>query len=181
MKTVIGMFDQKDEAIRAYSQLLAEGYARADMDILTNDDRDDTPKLARMHSWVPEPDLDIYLAGVRDGGTIVTANVGDTAVARAASILGSFKMINISDRAAQLASKAPAAARAACRGNEPPRPNRRRPAVPKQTPAKASGAATDDRADRRRQERQRARSDRGGSGESASRRSSAAGCASTTS
>ena len=55
--------------------------------------------------------LDIYLAGVRDGGTIVTANVGDTAVARAASILGSFKMINISDRAARLAPKAPAAAR----------------------------------------------------------------------
>ena len=112
MKTVIGLFEQKDEALRAYSQLLAEGYARADTDVLTNDDRDDEPKLAKMHSWVPKPDLDIYLAGVSDGGTIVTANVGDTAVARAAAILGSFNMVNISARAAQLASKAPAAARA---------------------------------------------------------------------
>lgn len=113
MKTVIGLFERKDEAMRAFSQLLAEGYARADLDILTNDDRDDDPKLARMHSWVPRPDVEIYLAGVRDGGTIVTANVGDSAVARAASILGSFDMVNISKRAAQLAAKVPAAAAAA--------------------------------------------------------------------
>jgi hypothetical protein len=107
MKTVIGLFDRADEAKRAYSALITEGYARADLDILTNDDRDDVPKLERMHSWVPEPDLDVYLTGVRDGGTIVTANVGDSAVARAASILGSFDMVNISNRANELARKAP--------------------------------------------------------------------------
>src|SRR5262245_38871191 len=112
MKTVIGLFERKDEAMRAFSQLLADGYARADLDILTNDDKEDEPKLARMHSWVPRPDVDIYLAGVRDGGTIVTANVGDTAVARAASILGSFEMVNINKRAAQLAAKVPAVAAA---------------------------------------------------------------------
>ena len=112
MKTVIGLFERKDEAMRAFSQLLAEGYARADLDILTNDDRDDEPKLARMHSWVPTPDVDIYLAGVRDGGTIVTANVGDTAVARAAGILGSFDMVNIAQRAGKLAAKVPAVAAA---------------------------------------------------------------------
>ncbi len=112
MKTVIGLFERKDEAMRAFSQLLAEGYARADLDILTNDDRDDEPKLARMHSWVPTPDVDIYLAGVRDGGTIVTANVGDTAVARAAGILGSFEMVNIAQRAGKLAAKVPAVAAA---------------------------------------------------------------------
>src|SRR5262249_33714454 len=106
MKTVIGLFDRADEAKRAYTALVAEGYARADLDILTNDDQDDVPKLDRMHSWVPEPDLDIYLTGVRDGGTIVTANVGDSAVARAASILGSFEMVNIGKRASELARKA---------------------------------------------------------------------------
>src|SRR5262245_25124966 len=106
MKTVIGLFDRADEAKRAYSALISEGYARADLVILTNDDRDDVPKLERMHSWVPQPDLDIYLTGVHDGGTIVTANVGDSAVARAASILGSFDMVNISNRATDLAKKA---------------------------------------------------------------------------
>src|SRR5262245_24681194 len=106
MKTVIGLFDRADEAKRAYSALIGEGYARADLDILTNDDQDDVPKLERMHSWVPEPDLDIYLTGVHDGGTIVTANVADSAVARAASILGSFDMVNISNRASDLAKRA---------------------------------------------------------------------------
>jgi uncharacterized protein (TIGR02271 family) len=113
MKTVIGLFERKEEAMRAFAALVAEGYARADLDILTNDDQDDVPKLARMHSWVPEPDVNIYLAGVRDGGTIVTANVGDTAVARAASILGSFDMVNIAKRASQLAAKAVPATAAA--------------------------------------------------------------------
>src|SRR5262249_18639629 len=104
-----------DEAKRAYTALVAEGYARADLDILTNDDKDDVPKLDRMHSWVPEPDLDIYLTGVRDGGTIVTANVGDSAGARAASILGSFDMVNIGKRASDLARKAVATPSAAGR------------------------------------------------------------------
>src|SRR5262249_11925451 len=107
MKTVIGLFDRADEAKRAYSALVSEGYARADLDILTNDDQDDVPKLERMRSWAPQPDLDIYLTGVRHGGTMVTANVGDSAVARAASILGSFDMVNISNRATELAKKVP--------------------------------------------------------------------------
>jgi len=106
MKTVIGLFDRADEAKRAYSALINEGYARADLHILTHDDKDDAAQLERMHSWVPQPDLDIYLTGVHDGGTIVTANVGDSAVNRAAAILGSFDMVNISDRANDLARKA---------------------------------------------------------------------------
>jgi uncharacterized protein (TIGR02271 family) len=106
MKTVIGLFDQRDEAKRAYAALLSEGYARADLDILTNDDQDDEPKLARMHSWIPEPDCSVYLAGVREGGTLITANVADSAVPRAASILGSFNMVNVSRRADDLTRKA---------------------------------------------------------------------------
>ena len=62
MKTVIGLFDRAEEAKRAFATLVAEGYAKADLDILTNDDQDDVPKLARMHSWIPEPDVDIYLS-----------------------------------------------------------------------------------------------------------------------
>jgi uncharacterized protein (TIGR02271 family) len=106
MKTVIGLFDHADEAKRAYTALVADGYAKADLDILTNDDKNDAPKLDKMRSWVPQPDLDIYLTGVHEGGTIITANVGDSAVERAASILGSFHMVNIADRAGALAKKA---------------------------------------------------------------------------
>ena len=84
MRTVIGLFDDRNEAMRAYAALQQEGYARADLDILTSDDKDDVPKLAAMRTFVPEPDVNVYLEGVRQGGTLITANVADSAVERAA-------------------------------------------------------------------------------------------------
>jgi hypothetical protein len=181
MKTVIGLFEQKDEAMRAFASLVDAGYARADLDILTNDDKDDVPKLARMHSWVPEPDVNIYLAGVRDGGTIVTANVGNSTVARAASILGSYNMVNIGKRAPSLAAKAaPLAAAAASVGAAAKTVTAKATQLPpKQTPATAVAPPT--RGPHRScQERQRAGSDRGGS-ERRQEQVERDACASTTS
>jgi uncharacterized protein (TIGR02271 family) len=83
----------------AYSALADEGYALADLDILTNDDRDDAPKLEAMKQYIPEPDLSVYLTGVRNGGTIITANVVDSQVSRAASIMSGYEMVNIQQRA----------------------------------------------------------------------------------
>ena len=145
MKTVIGLFEQKDEAMRAFASLVDAGYARADLDILTNDDKDDVPKLTRMHSWVPEPDVNIYLAGVRDGGTVVTANVGNSTVARAASILGSYNMVNIGKRAPSLAVKAAlslAAAAAAVGTAAKTVTTKATQLPPKQTPAAAVAPPT---------------------------------------
>jgi uncharacterized protein (TIGR02271 family) len=102
MKTVIGLFNDQNEAKRAYTALVEEGYARADLDILTNDDKDDEPKLAHMREWVPKPDIDIYLEGVAQGGTIITANVADSAVTRAAGIMSGYNMVNIKKRADEL-------------------------------------------------------------------------------
>jgi uncharacterized protein (TIGR02271 family) len=82
--------------------MVQEGYAKADLDILTNDDKDDEPKLAHMRQWVPKPDVDVYLEGVARGGTIITANVADSAVARAAEIMSGFNMVNIKSKAAEL-------------------------------------------------------------------------------
>jgi uncharacterized protein (TIGR02271 family) len=48
MRTVVGLFDDRQEAMRAYSALVQEGYAKADLDILTSDDQNDKPKLAHM-------------------------------------------------------------------------------------------------------------------------------------
>jgi uncharacterized protein (TIGR02271 family) len=137
--------------MRAFASLVDAGYARSDLDILTNDDSDDVPKLARMHSWVPEPDVNIYLAGVQDGGTVVTANVGNSTVARAASILGSYNMVNIGKRAPSLAAKAaPLAAAAAAAGAAKTVTAKATQLPPKQTPASAvapptAGALTDPR------------------------------------
>ncbi len=102
MRTVIGLFDDRTEAMRAYSALAQEGYAKADLDILTSDDADDKPKLAHMSEWVPQPDLGIYLEGVRQGGTIITANVASSAVTRAAEIMSGYKMVNLRNRAVEL-------------------------------------------------------------------------------
>jgi len=107
MRTVIGLFDDREEGMRAYTALNNEGYALADLDILTNDDKDDVPKLAALRTLVPEPDVDVYLEGVRQGGTIITANVADSSAARAAEIMSNFTMVNIADRLVQLQSVNP--------------------------------------------------------------------------
>jgi len=102
MKTVIGLFDDRNEAMRAYTALHEEGFAKADLDILTNDDKDDVPKLEAMRKAVPAPDVNVYLEGVRQGGTIITANVTEGAVARAAEIMSNFNMVNVGQRATEL-------------------------------------------------------------------------------
>jgi len=101
-KTVIGLFDDRNEGAKAYASLLQEGYAQADLDILTNDDKDDEPKLATLHKNIPSPDVDVYLEGVRQGGTIITATVSDSAVGRATEILSNFNIVNIAKRAEEL-------------------------------------------------------------------------------
>jgi len=99
MRTVIGLFDDREEGMRAYASLVEEGFAKADLDILTNDDAEDEPKLAKMRDYIPSPDVDVYLKGVRDGGTIITANVIDSSVERAAAIMSNYNMVNIAERA----------------------------------------------------------------------------------
>ena len=101
-KTVIGLFDDREEATRAYAALVEEGYARADIDILTNDDADDVPKLAALKQYVKAPDVEVYLEGVRQGGTVITANVVDSAAERAAGILSNFNIVNIGKRVTEL-------------------------------------------------------------------------------
>lgn len=101
-KTVIALFDDREEAMRAYTALDQEGFAKADLDILTNDDKDDVPKLANLRQFVPAPDVDVYLEGVRQGGTIITANVIESSVTRVAEIFSSFKIVNIKERAGLL-------------------------------------------------------------------------------
>ena len=98
MRTVIGLFDDRIEAMNAYSALEADGFSGSDLDILTNDDRDDEPKLERIRQYVPEPDSSIYLEGVRKGGTLLTARADGDRMQRAAEIMSGYNMVNIQDR-----------------------------------------------------------------------------------
>ena len=98
MRTVIGLFDQYNEALLAYQALQAAGFAKADLDILTRDDASDEPKLARIRQYVPEPDSTIYLEGVRQGSTLITARVEDGHLAHAAEIMSGYHMVNVNER-----------------------------------------------------------------------------------
>lgn len=101
MISVIGLFDDQEEAMGAYNTLVTEGFAKADLDILTNDDKDDEPKLASMRQYVPAPDVEVYLEGVRQGGTIITAHVSETEVSKASEIFSGFNIVNIKQRLSQ--------------------------------------------------------------------------------
>jgi stress response protein YsnF len=102
MPTVIGLFDERAEAMRAYDALLSGGFRSADLDILTNDDKDDVPKLAKLGDSVPEPDVHVYLEGVRQGGTLVTANAAEKNMTKAAEIMSGYHMVNIPARVQEL-------------------------------------------------------------------------------
>jgi len=99
MRTVIGLFDDRVEAMNAFSALEAAGFSQSDLDILTNGDQDNEPKLEQIRRYVPEPDSSIYLEGLRMGGTILTAKAEDDEVQRAAEIMSGYNMVNIQDRA----------------------------------------------------------------------------------
>jgi stress response protein YsnF len=102
MRTVVGLFDDRNEAKRAYTTLVEEGFAKADLDILTSDDEEDVHKLAHLRARIPEPDVNVYLDGLHRGGTIITANVAGSASARAAEILSGYVMVNIKKRLLEL-------------------------------------------------------------------------------
>ena len=102
MPTVIGLFDDRTEAMRAYDALLSGGFRTADLDILTNDDKDDVPKLAKLGDNVPEPDVHVYLEGVQQGGTLVTVSTTGNNVTKAAEIMAGYHMVNIPARVEEL-------------------------------------------------------------------------------
>ncbi len=98
MPVVIGLFDHKAEAMRAYDALLGRGFRGADLDILTHDDEDDKPKLAALRKSVREPDVNVYLEGVHQGGTLITVNTSEDKLTKAAEIMGGYDVVNIDAR-----------------------------------------------------------------------------------
>lgn len=98
MRTVIGLFDDRIEAMNAYNALRADGFSDTDLDILTDDDRDDESKLERIREYVPEPDSSIYLDGVRRGGTLVTVRSQDGHDERATEIMSGYNTVDVQER-----------------------------------------------------------------------------------
>jgi len=95
MRTVVGLFDDRRDAMRAHAALIQEGYAKSDLDVLSNADKTDAARLSHIREWIPEPDAALYIEGVRNGGTIITAYVEESTAPRAAEIMSGFNMVNI--------------------------------------------------------------------------------------
>jgi hypothetical protein len=98
MPTVISLFDGRTEAMRAYDALLNRGFRSMDSDILTNDDKDDVPKLAKLRESIPEPDVDVYLEGIRQGGALITVNANPNTTNKAAEVMSEYEIVNIAAR-----------------------------------------------------------------------------------
>jgi len=98
MRTVIGLFDDRNEAMNAYNALQAAGFGKSELDIVSSDDRNNESKLANIRQYVSEPDASVYLEGLRTGGTLLTVRAKDDEVQRAAEIMSGYNMVNIQQR-----------------------------------------------------------------------------------
>ena len=50
MRTVIGLFDDRTEAMNAYNALQSAGFTKSELDILTSDDLENKAKLAAVRA-----------------------------------------------------------------------------------------------------------------------------------
>ena len=106
-RTVIGLFTENAHAAKALDDLAAAGLHRDALDLLSADDASDAPKLRALSDLVPEPDLTIYLEGVRQGGTLLTAQVPVESEGRAAEIIGANTPVNIREHSITLKQRNP--------------------------------------------------------------------------
>jgi uncharacterized protein (TIGR02271 family) len=90
MRTVVGLFDDRRDALRAHAALIQEGYSKAELDIMSTADKTDAAKLSHIRELMPEPDAAFYIEGVRRGGTIITAYVEESTAPRAAEIMSGY-------------------------------------------------------------------------------------------
>ena len=125
-KTVVALFDERDDAQRAVDELISEGFRREDVNIMAHnagadagyggssrmddDDRADDnkgfgEKVSDFFGSLFGGDDDddergYYSEAIRRGGTMVTVNVDEARADRASDILERFDPIDVDERAA---------------------------------------------------------------------------------
>lgn len=107
LRTVIGLFTENNQASRALEDLASAGLHRDALDLLSADDASDAPKLRALSDLVPDPDLSIYLEGVRQGGTLLTAQVPANSEAQAAAIISANTPVNLREYVITLKQRNP--------------------------------------------------------------------------
>lgn len=95
MRTVIGLFDEYQEAQNAIDSLRSSGFD----DITVAQDNDSSTAQSLMQqAYIPEQDSRFYLEGLRDGGTLVIVRTEDNRSREAVDILSRFNMVDLDTR-----------------------------------------------------------------------------------
>jgi uncharacterized protein (TIGR02271 family) len=100
MKTVVGLFEDRQEAQRAVADLRNNGFAERNVSVLTSA-ADSAEALRDLANDISEPDIRFYEEGVRRGGHLVVVRADDRQAPSAAAILAKYNMIDIDARAAE--------------------------------------------------------------------------------
>jgi hypothetical protein len=110
-KTVLGIFENVDEAQQAADELVGVGFTRSEIRLISkqrgNSEDLDAAGLsgALMNAGVPEDEAAQYTEGVRRGGTLVTVVAPDDQRASdAADVLSGYGAYDIEERATQWAA-----------------------------------------------------------------------------
>ncbi len=94
MKTVIGLYDDRNDAQQVQQELTNSGFDRGQIDMMQNGN----VKSSLTSAGVPNEEADLYAEGVRRGGTLVTANVDDSRTNEAVDIMNRYDPVDIHNR-----------------------------------------------------------------------------------
>ncbi|NJM05320.1 YsnF/AvaK domain-containing protein [Candidatus Gracilibacteria bacterium] len=99
-QTVVGLFENMQDAQLATQDLLASGFNRNQVSLVTNaaESRD---MLDNLNILIGEPDVRFYQEGVRRGGSLVVVNAADRDASQAANILARYNMVDVDARSAE--------------------------------------------------------------------------------
>ena len=88
-KTIIGLFNNKDEALRAIQELVSAGFPRGDFDMFVRNGAPAAADMAGklMRAGVPEEDVREYSGRIAEGEAVVVVKAPDETAQRAVTVL----------------------------------------------------------------------------------------------
>jgi uncharacterized protein (TIGR02271 family) len=103
MRTVVGLFEDAEEARRAIADLKQSSIA-TDSIREVNNAPESAQMLQALTSDIGEPDIRFYQEGVRQGGTLVVVTAPMQDAQRAAEIMARYNMVDVDARSAEYRS-----------------------------------------------------------------------------
>ena len=99
-KTIVGMFEDAQEAKRAIADLMKSGFGRNEVMQVTSA-KDSADLLRDLPSRIGEPDIRFYQEGIKRGGTVIVVETADAKAQQAATIMSKYNMVDVDARMAE--------------------------------------------------------------------------------